>query len=94
MATALENFAIIYSTLVRLSNELVLISCSNKQGHYVHLSFVKQICLQNPAEFLGYYFIAYRCNFLHKYPRNFYPCLILIVTLMNRSRVLQELSLH
>ena len=46
------------------------------------------------SEVLGYYFITYCWNFLHKYPRNFYPYLVLIVTLMNRSKALQELSLH
>ena len=34
MTTASGNFAIMYSTLVRFANELVLI-CSDKQGHYV-----------------------------------------------------------
>ena len=41
MTTAVGNFAVMYSTLVRFANELVLISCSDKQGHYVHLSFMK-----------------------------------------------------
>ena len=41
MAIALGNFAIMYSTLVKFANELVLISCSDKQGHYVHHSVVK-----------------------------------------------------
>ena len=46
-------------------------------------------------ESLRYYFIAYCCNFLHKYPHKFllHPR-ILIVTLMNRNKVLLELSLH
>ena len=35
-------------------------------------------------------FIAYCWNFLHKYPRNFYPYWILIVTLMNRSKVVKN----
>ena len=41
MTTALWNFAIMYFTPVRFANELVLISCSDKQGHYEQLSFVK-----------------------------------------------------
>ena len=41
MTIALGNFAIMYSILVRFANELVLISFSDEQGHYVHLSFVK-----------------------------------------------------
>ena len=41
MSTALVNFAITCSTLVRIAKELVLISCSDKQGHHVHLSFLK-----------------------------------------------------
>ena len=44
-------------------------------------------------ESFRYYFTSY-CDYLDKYPRNFYPYLILIVTLMNRSNVLQELTLH
>ena len=35
MTTVPGNFAIMYSTLVRLANELV--SYSDKEGHYVHL---------------------------------------------------------
>ena len=70
MTTDLENFATMYSTLlVRFANKLVLISCFHKQGHYVHYEvnlFAKF------RESLGYYFIAYCCNFWHKYPRNFY----------------------
>ena len=41
MTIALGNFAIMYFTRVRFANELVFISCSDKQGPYVHLSFVK-----------------------------------------------------
>ena len=41
MTTALGNFAIMYSTLVGFATELVWISCYDKQGHYLHLSFVK-----------------------------------------------------
>ena len=41
MTTTLGDFAVMYSTLARFANELALISCSDKQGHYVHLSFVK-----------------------------------------------------
>ena len=41
MTIPLGNFAIMYSTLVRFANELVLISYSDKQGHCVHLSLVK-----------------------------------------------------
>ena len=41
MTIALGGFAVMYSTLVRFANEIVLISCSHKQGHYVHLSFVE-----------------------------------------------------
>ena len=37
MTIALGNFAIMYSTLVRFANEIVFISCSDKQGHHVHL---------------------------------------------------------
>ena len=91
MTIALGNFAIMYSTLVRFANELVLISYSEKQGHCVQLSLWS--LFTNFPDSLGYYFIAY-CNILHKYPRNFYPYLILIVTVMNKSKVLKELSLH
>ena len=45
-------------------------------------------------ECLGYYFIAYCCNFLHQYPQIIFSHRTLIVTLMNRSKVLQELSLQ
>ena len=45
-------------------------------------------------ECLGYYFIAYCCNFLHKYPQIIFYYRILIVTPMNRSKILQELSLQ
>ena len=79
-----------YSTLVRFA----LISCSDKQGHYVHLFCEVNLFTKFP-ESLAYFFIAYCCNFLHEYPRNFiFHLRILIVTLMNRSKVLQELFLY
>ena len=41
MTTAQGNFTINVLTLASFANELVLISCPDKQGHYVNLSFEK-----------------------------------------------------
>ena len=94
MTIALGNFAIMYSTMVRLANEL----CFDIMFWQTKSLCTPLLCKVNMfttfSESLGYYCIAYCCNFLHKYLRNFYPHLILIVTLMNRSKVFQELSLH
>ena len=70
MTTALGNFAIMYFTLVRFANELVLTSCSDKQGHYVHLSFEVNLFKKFP-ESLGYYFTAYCCIFCINILENF-----------------------
>ena len=59
----------IYSTLVRFANELVLISCSDKQGHYVHpilyeVNYAHNFCYYWLPRFNMYIFNYRICLFL------------------------------
>ena len=80
---------------------LFLMPCFNKQSHYGHLSIVKKICLQNSMSASDIISLSNNTIFcINTPPPSLLPppklCHLraLTATAMNRSKVVQERSLH